>query len=29
VTEKYVVKVDVEDEFPHLASKISPYFDRT
>ncbi|WP_219825619.1 hypothetical protein [Nonomuraea typhae] len=28
VTEKFFVRVDVEEEFPHLTSKLSPYYDR-
>lgn len=29
VTEKHFVRVDVEEEFPFLVTKLSPYFDRT
>jgi hypothetical protein len=28
VTEKYVVRVDVSEEFPFLVTKLSPYYDR-
>ena len=28
VTEKYFVRVDVTEEFPFLATKMSPYYDR-
>jgi PatG C-terminal len=28
VTEKYLVRVDVTEEFPFLVTKLSPYFDR-
>jgi hypothetical protein len=27
VTEKYFVRVDVTEEFPFLATKMSPYYD--
>jgi hypothetical protein len=28
VTEKFFVRVDVTEEFPFLATKMSPYYDR-
>lgn len=28
VTEKQIVRVDVTEEFPFLATKLSPYYDR-
>ncbi|WP_169807563.1 hypothetical protein [Herbidospora mongoliensis] len=28
VTEKFFVRVDVEEEFPYLTTKLSPYYDR-
>jgi hypothetical protein len=28
VTEKFLVRVDVTDEFPFLVTKMSPYYDR-
>jgi hypothetical protein len=28
VTEKFLVRVDVTEEFPFLVTKLSPYYDR-
>jgi hypothetical protein len=28
VTDKYFVRVDVTEEFPHLVTNVSPYYDR-